>query len=181
MFYSKEEFIINMVKKRYGWIRNYSNLAILRIQNHECPSCGKHKNKWARRTDWTCCSKECTDKFHKQAIIQDWSVIRAQAFKRDNYTCKYCGKRFALKYDNIEIANSSKLIGDHIIPIAVGGEEFDIDNVQTLCVDCNKIKTKRDMRIIAKYRKREKELKYGIDLIKVSFPLQKTLMEENYA
>ncbi len=32
--------------------------------------------------------------------------------------------------------------GDHIIEIADGGDEFDMENVQTLCVSCHKAKTK---------------------------------------
>jgi len=51
------------------------------------------------------------------------------------------------------------LIGDHIIPIALGGEEYDLDNIQTLCKSCNKIKTKEDMRKIVIYRKQNPEQK----------------------
>lgn len=92
-------------------------------------------------------------------------MVRAQTFKRDNHTCKYCGKIF----------DKSNLVGDHIIPIAVGGMEFDINNVQTLCVECNKIKTKRDAGVIAKHRRREKEQKFDIAMVKVKFAVQKEL------
>lgn len=165
-----------MVKQRKGWTRNYSDLAKKRINNRECPACGKPKSEWTRRTDWMCCSKECSDKFYKEEqSIQSWEITKKQAFKRDNYTCVWCGKRYTLKIYGEEIADTSKLIGDHIIPIAVGGAEFDINNVQTLCIDCNKIKTKRDAQRIAKFRKREKELKFDIDMLKVNFPIQKKL------
>ena len=40
--------------------------------------------------------------------------------------------------------------------VALGGEEFDINNVQTLCIKCNKIKTRQDMKDIAKARKEER-------------------------
>lgn len=165
-----------MVKKREGWKRNYSNLAEVRIQNHECPACGKHKSQWTRTTKYVCCSKECSNKFYNEdSAIQDWSVVKAKAFKRDNYTCKHCGKRYALKYGDKEIADTSNLIGDHIIPIAVGGAEFDIDNVQTLCIQCNKLKTKRDAGAIAKHRRREKELKLDINMMEVKFAVQDKL------
>jgi len=59
------------------------------------------------------------------------------------------------------VIDSSKLIGDHIIPIACGGEEFDLDNVQTLCETCNKIKTKQDHGEIAKMRRIENVLQKG--------------------
>ena len=91
--------------------------------------------------------------------------MRAQAFKRDNYTCKHCGKLF----------DKSNLVGDHIIPIAVGGPEFDINNVQTLCIQCNKLKTKRDAGAIAKHRRREREQKYDIAMVEVKFLVQDKL------
>ena len=155
-----------MVKKREVWKLNYSHIAEVRIQNGECPVCGKHKSEWTRTTKYACCSKPCSEKFYgEQSAIQDWSVVRAQAFKRDNYTCKHCGKLF----------DKSNLVGDHIIPIAVGGPEFDINNVQTLCIQCNKLKTKRDAGAIAKHRRREREQKYDIAMVEVKFLVQDKL------
>lgn len=49
------------------------------------------------------------------------------------------------------------IIADHIIPIAMGGEEFDLNNIQTLCIKCNKEKTKKDMQKISLYRKQSLE------------------------
>lgn len=49
----------------------------------------------------------------------------------------------------------SQLIGDHIVPIALGGDEWDIENIQTLCSDCNKEKTRQDAADIAQLRKKE--------------------------
>ena len=71
---------------------------------------------------------------------------RKEAFVRDHYKCVKCEKK----------GSDSSLIGDHIKPIALGGEEFDVDNVQTLCIDCDKIKTKSDQNKIAKERRIEK-------------------------
>lgn len=56
---------------------------------------------------------------------------------------------------NAVLFNPEGLIGDHIKPIALGGDEFDINNVQTLCPDCNKIKTKKDMGLIAFAKKHQ--------------------------
>jgi len=166
-----------MVKQRINWAWNLTQEQKQRINSRECPNCGKPKSEWNRRTDWTCCSKKCTGEFYENLAVLDWSKVRKQAFKRDDYTCRYCGKRFAFKsqYDGEEYPVSGTLVGDHIIPIACGGEEFDINNVQTLCIDCNKIKTKYDAQRIAKFRRREKELKYDIEIIKVSYPIQKEL------
>jgi 5-methylcytosine-specific restriction endonuclease McrA len=69
-----------------------------------------------------------------------------------------CGKRF-VKYSSVlehDVPDESKLIGDHIIPIELGGAMWDMDNIQTLCIDCNKIKTKEDISHITVHRSRVK-------------------------
>lgn len=53
--------------------------------------------------------------------------IRHEVFKRDNYTCVECGAR---KEDG------ATLHVDHIIPVSKGGTD-ELDNLQTLCSDCN--------------------------------------------
>lgn len=77
----------------------------------------------------------------------NWSVLRIKALKRDSYTCVKCGRK------------DTELIADHIEPIALGGDEWDLDNIQTLCLKCNKIKTTQDLKDIAIKRKKEKEKK----------------------
>lgn len=88
-----------------------------------------------------------------------WSALRMKALKRDKFTCVKCGKK-PLKDSNRKgqkrKPNPSALVGDHIIPIALGGPEFDIKNVQTLCIKCDKEKTAKDQKDIAAERKREK-------------------------
>lgn len=58
-----------------------------------------------------------------------WKVIRARIFKRDNYTCQYCGR------------SGVRLECDHVIPVAQGGSSDD-GNLATACFDCNR--SKRD-------------------------------------
>lgn len=50
------------------------------------------------------------------------------------------------------------LIADHIHAIALGGDEWDINNLQTLCPECNKIKTAEDAGKIAKLREIDKKI-----------------------
>ncbi len=122
------------------------------LDNNQCPSCGKPKPEWARRTDWRCCSVECTARFEDYLIIRSWQDLRWKAFERDKFTCEIC---------KVQHDDGSLLEGDHIIAIAIGGDEWDLNNVQTLCKGCHKVKTKDDRRIIARYKKLKKENKIG--------------------
>jgi len=65
-----------------------------------------------------------------------WRRIRSAIFKRDDYTCQYCGKR------------GVKLECDHVTPIARGGSNDD-DNLVTACFVCNR--SKRD-KTLAEWR-----------------------------
>lgn len=56
-----------------------------------------------------------------------WRDIRNRIFKRDDYTCQYCGKR------------GLKLECDHVIPVAKGGSHND-ENLVTACFECNRSK-----------------------------------------
>ena len=142
-----------------------------------CPICGLSKDKWNRRKEWRCCSVNCTNKF-SEIVVFIWQYFKRKVFFRDNYTCVKCGfegreekiihpdnkeyydkeyKIFKILYKDesiikVILGNSNYLIADHIIPIAIGGEEYNLNNVQTLCKKCNKIKTKEDMKKIALYR-----------------------------
>lgn len=59
-----------------------------------------------------------------------WALIRDRIFKRDNYTCGYCG----------EIGG--RLECDHRHPVSKGGSN-DETNLITACFKCNR--AKRDM------------------------------------
>jgi len=156
-----------------------------RIQNGQCPTCGLHKKEWTRRTDWRCCSTKCTTTHTRDYVIYGWPDLRIKAFKRDSFTCVKCGDQpyqsFQEGYQNSDGSwgyythydwtkpDSSKLIGDHIIPIALGGEEFDLVNVQTLCIPCDKTKTKKDQKNIGILRKKIKLKKQGQIMLTENF------------
>lgn len=55
---------------------------------------------------------------------------RFEIFRRDNHTCQYCGQK----------APDVVLHADHIIPVALGGDDKP-SNLVTACVDCNQGKT----------------------------------------
>ncbi len=58
--------------------------------------------------------------------------IRYEVFKRDNFKCVHCGKP----------KESIGLETDHINPVSKGGTDT-LDNLQTLCIDCNRSKSNR--------------------------------------
>lgn len=58
--------------------------------------------------------------------------VRFEVFKRDRFTCQYCGKH----------PPDVLLEADHIVPRAAGGSD-DIENLTTACTDCNRGKGAR--------------------------------------
>lgn len=89
------------------------------------------------------CSDECSWAFLTK---NNHGLLRTKLIKQNQNKCDGCGYIFA----------DYLLVLDHIIPIALGGAEFDENNLQILCKSCNKIKTKKDMSDIAKLRNHEK-------------------------
>ncbi len=65
---------------------------------------------------------------HQTSRNPNWR-LRFLVLKRDNFTCKACGKSPAKDRD-------IELHVDHIIPWSKGGETV-FDNLQTLCSQCN--------------------------------------------
>lgn len=62
----------------------------------------------------------------------EYKLWRESVFKRDNWTCVWCGVRSAKEVKVI-------LNADHIKPFSLFPElRFAIDNGRTLCVDCHK-------------------------------------------
>lgn len=72
--------------------------------------------------------------------VRGWRGQKERAaFVRENPLCKHCLERDVVRYG---------VIVDHIIPLALGGEDTP-ENKQHLCADCDAIKTKRDLADIA--------------------------------
>ena len=73
--------------------------------------------------------------------------IRFEVFKRDNFTCQYCGRT----------SPDVLLEVDHIKPIAGGGKN-DILNLVTSCRDCNRGKGKTELSDNAEITKQRRQL-----------------------
>ena len=63
------------------------------LKENKCLGCGKPKNEWNRRTDWSCCSNECTEKKDRYYYIINWGDMREKVLRRDNRTCQKCGTK----------------------------------------------------------------------------------------
>lgn len=62
---------------------------------------------------------------------------RFDIFKRDSFTCQYCGNH----------PPSTTLEVDHIVPVAMGGLN-DADNLVTACFDCNRGKAAKSLDVV---------------------------------
>ncbi|SDA57389.1 HNH endonuclease [Methanobrevibacter millerae] len=72
------------------------------------------------------CGEKLDTRFGRQPIPRK---LRHEVFMRDGYRCRECGA--SKEETSLEI--------DHIVPVARGGTN-DIDNLQTLCRECNRMK-----------------------------------------
>ena len=72
------------------------------------------------------CGGKLTTRYGRQPIPRK---LRHEVFKRDGYRCRECGAS----------KDETSLEIDHIVPVARGGTN-DIDNLQTLCRECNRMK-----------------------------------------
>lgn len=151
------------------------------------PTCNKLRQKYktSNRTRNYC--KKHT--FLDMGQFTNWQALRNKALFRDKKTCVQCkdnreevvviinrrittnmmevinGKEEKFKYEDKEYEETKgNFVVDHINPIALGGDEWDINNLQTLCLKCNKIKTAQDMKNIAKQRRINKKLKVNTTL-----------------
>lgn len=62
---------------------------------------------------------------------------RFEIFKRDRFTCQYCGAH----------PPNTALEVDHIVAVSLGGSS-ERDNLVTACLECNRGKAARDLRVI---------------------------------
>lgn len=100
--------------------------------------------------------------------------LRFEVFKRDSFTCQYCGRK----------APDVLLQADHIHPVSEGGTD-DLLNLITSCVDCNAGKSNRvllDTAVIDKRRSQLEALEERRQQIDMMFDWQRGLVDvEEYA
>ncbi|MEM4267245.1 MAG: HNH endonuclease signature motif containing protein [Candidatus Woesearchaeota archaeon] len=77
------------------------------------------------------CSDHCMNAYVKNNY---WFFVRRDVLRRDKFRCSICGER----------KSKSLLDVDHIIPVRLGGQVFDKQNLRTLCKECHKAKSRLD-------------------------------------
>lgn len=113
------------VKKDYPW----------KHEIRTCPICSSEFSPVGPNNRF--CSRECgrlsvsfeyNIKNNTDHMNAGFNKLRFEVFKRDNFTCTYCGRN--VKDDKI------KLHCDHIHPKSNGGLDA-LENLTTSCEDCN--------------------------------------------
>jgi 5-methylcytosine-specific restriction endonuclease McrA len=102
---------------------------------------------------FTFCSDFCV---HQWKLRTDPGYLREQVFARDRGVCRSCGVDTAAAFLELKRARGVhrlKLLerwglkrisrrtlwdADHILPVAEGGGECDLDNLRTLCLICHR-------------------------------------------
>lgn len=65
--------------------------------------------------------------YERRPPRHEWRDIRTEVFRRDDFTCSYCGQR------------GGRLECDHVVPVARGGGH-EPENLTTACYACNRAK-----------------------------------------
>jgi len=119
------------------------NRAPLFVEKSHCQWCNKELTGKARfycqatKLDrWDNGASQCAIDFLNWWCSRP-AYVRA-TFIRDSFTCQKCGLH-PLREDKPWLPDIRKLEADHIIPLARGGETR-IENLQTLCKECNRSK-----------------------------------------
>jgi 5-methylcytosine-specific restriction endonuclease McrA len=96
---------------------------------------------------------------HEWKLRTDPAYLRDRVFTRDRGVCAACGadtealrkhlrkldygarRQFLKEWRLKEACRRSLWDADHIIPVAEGGGECDLDNMRTLCLKCHRAVT----------------------------------------
>jgi 5-methylcytosine-specific restriction enzyme A len=105
----------------------------------------------ARR--FTFCSEYCV---HEWKLRSQPGYVREQIFQRDRGRCAHCGVDAIREHSKLKRSRGaarealmrhwglktkvrkSLWDADHILPVAEGGGECDLDNIRTLCLRCHR-------------------------------------------
>jgi len=130
----------NMGYKLYSVQNNRINQNLERnyYERGICSWCGKELGD--KRRLW--CGQGCINEYLvRKGYVRD-VYLDLQWETDGKYICKACNKVMD-KRDEVDV--------DHIVPLAAGGKN-ELSNLQLLCIECHKEKTKKDVGSIAEAR-----------------------------
>lgn len=118
----------------------------------------------------TFCSSYCV---HQWKLRSDPGYLREQVFLRDRGICTLCQTDTLMEYQRLKKSRGANRIqllelwgmrsvtsrrslwdADHILPVAEGGGECDLENLRTLCLPCHREATADLMRRLGSVRGR---------------------------
>ena len=124
-----------------------------RLSRRACPYCGRERADFRPGNENTlCCQPSCSIEYwgrERPTISEMRRIVRLEQEGK----CARC--RQEVHESSSPEGPSARLLYvlDHIRPIAMGGDQWAMDNLQVLCGRCNRIKTARDMGRIARWKR----------------------------
>ena len=100
--------------------------------------CGKPRDMWTGNQRRYCSTGH---KFWWNDHIHPyWGMVRQHVLERDKHACRRCGAS-----ENLHI--------DHVTPHALGGEFWDMENMQVLCEACHIPKSTSELKDIRRHHR----------------------------
>jgi 5-methylcytosine-specific restriction endonuclease McrA len=134
--------------------RRYSNTPEEkeRRARRACPVCGRERRAFPDGGDTICCQPSCSAKYWSDERPTVGQMRRLVLLEQEG-KCARCHKEISGSRSGERRPPGHPFILDHILPIAMGGDQWDTGNLQVLCARCNRIKTARDMGAIARWKR----------------------------
>jgi len=141
---------LGLVKRNIN--KPYKKQPISKWRKKKCKICGKNYISNTRSQKY--CSRKCFEVAHKENMAgennpsyingqsynnrswrgHDWTSLRREIYKRDNYTCQDCGVKCESKRD---YNNPENIIQCHHIEKYSKGRNNKKSNLITLCLKCH--------------------------------------------
>nr|WP_320161071.1 HNH endonuclease signature motif containing protein [uncultured Methanoregula sp.] len=134
--------------------RRYSNTPEEkeRLARRACPVCGRERSRFPAGWDSICCCPSCSSEYWSTERPTVGEMRRLILLEQEG-KCALCRMTIAKACTAEGWHPLHPWILDHIRPIAMGGDQWDVGNLQALCSRCNRIKTARDMGAIARWKR----------------------------
>jgi 5-methylcytosine-specific restriction endonuclease McrA len=123
-----------------------------RLARRACPSCGRERSAFTSGRETICCGPSCSAKYWSEERPTVGEMRRFILLEQEG-KCARCRKEIPQSLPEGGRHHTHSFILDHIRPIAMGGDQWAIANLQVLCTRCNRIKTARDMGAIARWKR----------------------------